>query len=121
MNFYNPYMNVMPYMSSGVRTGLFSRLFRNGFSFSSLLSGTQRTLGFINQAIPAIRNVSPIIKNAKTMFKVMNEFKKTDSNKKINTPVRSNQKNNINKTNKVNINEQNNINEQKNNVPTFFI
>lgn len=113
MNFYNPYMSAMPYMTAPARVGIFTRLFRN-FSFSSLLSGTQRTLGFINQAIPAIRNVSPIVKNAKTMFKVMNEFKKTDSGNKK-SRVNITQKN-VHETNIQEINVS-----QKNNVPTFFI
>ena len=115
MNFYNPYMTAMPYANMGARAGLFSRLFRNGFSFSSLLSGTQKTLNFVNQAIPAIKQISPIVKNAKTMFKVMNEFKKPD--KKVSS---NNQNNHINNT-KQNINNDNTINNEKNNAPTFFI
>ena len=108
MNFYNPYFYTMPYTNLPIRTGIFSRLFRNGFNFNSILSGTQKTLNFINQAIPAIRNVSPVVKNAKTMFKVMSEFKKNDSN------------NIINKKNLAE-NKQENLNNKKNNVPTFFI
>ena len=116
MNFYNPYMSAMPYIAVPARTGIFSRLFRN-FSFSSILSGTQRTLGFINQAIPAIRNVSPIVKNAKTMFKVMNEFRKSDSNNKNSNNSKFTKQN---QKTKENYNESIN-NNQKNNAPVFFI
>lgn len=116
MNFYNPYMNVMPYVTTPARIGIFSRIFRNGVNFRSLLSGTQKTLNFINQAIPAIKNVSPIVKNAKTMFKVMNEFRKSDTVEKKKNNVQMNiKKNNIQTQTQ---NEQ--INE-KNNAPTFFI
>lgn len=70
MNFYNPYLYSIPASTS---TGLLSKL-----SFGSILSGTTKALNFVNQAIPVVKQVSPIVKNAKTMFRVMNEFKKTD-------------------------------------------
>ena len=80
MNYYNPYFSAFPYMTTPVRTGLFSRLFgASGIKWGSLLSGTQRVLGVANQAIPMIKQVKPVVKNAKTMFRVMNEFKKVDS------------------------------------------
>jgi len=40
--------------------------------WSSILDGTSKTLGVINQAIPVVYQVKPIIDNAKTMFKVAN-------------------------------------------------
>ena len=43
------------------------------------MNGTQRTLSIINQTIPTIKQITPVVKNAKTMFKVMNEFKKVDT------------------------------------------
>ena len=72
MNYYNPYFYSYPYAPIGTeiaKTGMFSRLF-GGINMSSILSGTQKTLNIVNQTI---------IKNAKTMFKVMNEFKKVDT------------------------------------------
>ena len=72
MNFYNPY-----YIPMASSRGLFSNLFK-GINFSSILKGTQKTLTFVNQAIPTIKQISPIWKNAKTMFKVVNEFSKPD-------------------------------------------
>lgn len=72
MNFYNPYLYSIPTATSA-STGLLSRL-----NFGSILSGTTKALNFVNQAIPVVKQVSPLMKNAKTMFKVMNEFKKTD-------------------------------------------
>ncbi len=73
MNFYNPYLYSIP--TTTASTGLLSKL-----NFSSILSGTTKALNFVNQAIPVVKQVSPIMKNAKTMFRVMNEFKKTDNN-----------------------------------------
>ena len=99
MNYYNPYFTYIPYGINQNTPNLFSRLI-SGINFKSILSGTQKTLNFVNQLIPTIKQVSPIIKNAKTMFSVMNEFKKSD-------------KKSINKTE---FKET-----KKNNAPTFFI
>lgn len=78
MNYYNPYFNVYPYMTNVPKIGLFSRIFGN-LNFSNILSGTQKTLNIINQSIPIIKQAKPVINNAKTMFKVINEFKKSDT------------------------------------------
>ena len=74
MNYYNPYFYAMPYAE---QSGIFSKLFK-GLSFSKILNGTERALNFANQAIPIVKQVKPIIGNAKTMFKIMNEFKKNE-------------------------------------------
>lgn len=47
-------------------------------NWSSLLTNTQKTLNIINQAIPIVYQVKPIINNAKTMFKVINAVKEDD-------------------------------------------
>lgn len=41
-------------------------------NWTALLDGTQKTLGVINQAIPIVYQVKPIIGNAKTLFKIAN-------------------------------------------------
>jgi len=114
MNYYNPYFSAYPYLStiSSPRIGLMGRLFGSGINFSSILSGTQKTLNIVNQTIPIIKQASPIMKNAKTMFKVMNEFKKVD------TPI-----NNTNVSNIEQINKEITIDESYRNedsLPTFF-
>ncbi len=83
MNYYNPYTMIMPYTTSSMmpaKTGLFSNLISGvrGINWGTILTNTQRTLGLINQAIPVVKQVTPVMKNAKTMFRVMNEFKKVD-------------------------------------------
>ncbi len=80
MNFYNPY-SLYPYMSIPTRQGLFSNLatgFR-GINWGNILNNTQRTLNIINQAIPAVKQISPMVRNARTMFRVMNEFNRTNT------------------------------------------
>ena len=111
MNYYNPYFGLYPAAASS-SPGLFARLFgANGIRWGSLLSGTQRVLGVANQAIPVIRQMSPVMKNAKTMFKVMNEFKKVD------TPTST-----TTNTNTSSVTEENNaITTQDYEGPTFFI
>lgn len=87
MNFYNPYY--IPYAMPATKS-LFSGLLGKGITFSSILSGTQKTLNIVNQAIPVVKQVSPMFKNAKTMLRVMNEFKRVDdpvSKKVVNNVV----------------------------------
>ena len=108
MNYYNPYVDTYPYMNVAPKVGLFSRIFGGNLSFGSILSGTQKTLNIVNQAIPIVKQAGPVINNAKTMFKVMNEFKKVE------TPVTSKTEKN---TQPVETNEINTVSE---NSPTFF-
>lgn len=81
MNYYNPYFN-FPYNTMASRgTGLFSRLLggARSINWGNIITNIQRTLNVVNQAIPVIKQVNPMIKNAKTMFRVMSEFNKNDS------------------------------------------
>lgn len=78
MNYYNPYFSMLPTVSAPAQTGLLGGALK-GFNFSSILSGTQKVLGIANQAIPLVKQAAPIMKNAKTMFHLMNEFKKVDT------------------------------------------
>ena len=102
MNYYYPYMNIP---NSSV--GILSKIFKNGINWSTILTNTQKTLNIVNQTIPLIKQAGPVINNTKTMFKIMNEFKKVE------TP-----QNNIKKSNKE-INEPTNT-PTNNNNPTFF-
>ena len=113
MNYYNPYFYSMPNIAtSTANTGLLSRLFGpTGISLSRIFNGTQKALNFANQAIPFVKQVKPMIGNAKTMFKVMNEFKRAE---------RSNSNNNYQSNSTYN---QNNLNyniKDTSGGPTFF-
>ena len=50
--------------------------------WSSLLEGTSKTLNVINQAIPVVYQVKPMLDNAKTMFKIANIMKEKEEPKK---------------------------------------
>ena len=103
------------------KTGLLSNLIGGirGISWGSILNNTQRTLGIINQAIPVVKQVTPVMKNAKTMFRVMNEFKKVDE-QPVNTQsqiVPSSQETQTEK----NYTPNTKASIQYTNEPTFFI
>ena len=127
MNYYNPYFGASPYtptlgnIAGGTSSGgLLKRIFGGG-KISSFINGTQKTLNIINQAIPIVKQVSPVMKNAKTMFKVMNEFKRVDApSSKSSNNINSNVSNNVNNTKIESIEEISNIT-SNNNGPTFFL
>lgn len=111
MNYYNPYFYTMPSSFNTPKVGLLTRIFGNhNLSFGSILSGTQKTLNVVNQTIPLVKKVHPMIKNAKTMFKVMNEFKKSGTKLQYNSNSNTNQYSTVNNTN-----------ENYDEGPTFFI
>lgn len=96
---------------------------KSGINWSSLLSNTQKTLGIINQAIPAFYQIKPIFSNMKTMFKVVNEINRTPSEStNINNYNNTNENISTSKTttNNVSNNELNNSYEQED-APTFFV
>lgn len=121
MNYYNPYFYSMPTAMSTPKVGLFSRLLGgNGITLGGILNGTQRALNFANQAIPLVKQVRPMIGNAKTMFKVMNEFKRVEKPKQnINNNISSNTNNTPTLTKEETIIENNYTSTEEG--PTFFM
>lgn len=85
MNYYNPYFGGYPYSYNptqmitrpGNASGIISKF--KSIQWGNVLNNTSRALNIANQAIPLVRQATPIIKNAKSMFKVLNEFKKMDT------------------------------------------
>ena len=122
MNYNIPYYGMMPMATMPARSaasgGLFSRLL-GGFNVSSLLSNTQKTLNLVNQAIPIVKQINPLVKNAKTMFRVMNEFKKVDSSTDKTNVIKkdNNTLTNTTENNKTDIKKYSNQTEG----PVFFI
>lgn len=120
MNYYMPYSNINPYITSlPKKAGLLSGIFKNGINWGSILTNTQKTLNIINQTIPVIKQVRPVITNAKTMFKIMNEFKKVETptnQKNVNSNNNQNIKTDIETKQEQTISENNYTNN-----PTFFL
>ena len=122
---YSPYMMPYSYMPMGAAStasrGLLRGLFGGNFNFGSILTGTGKVLNIVNQSIPVIKQTAPVLRNAKTMFKVMNEFKKND------TPISNNNSNNV--SNNTNVKTEVEVKEENSNQngysvsggPTFFM
>ena len=136
MNYYNPYFYSMPSAAaSASKVGLLSKLFgKTGTTLSGILSGTQKVLNIANQAIPLVKQVGPMMNNAKTMFKIMNEFKRSDIKPKTNSfknqtnleanninPEIVNSNNTSKKDNVLNEDINSNSVQDYNNGLTFFI
>ena len=121
MNYYNPYFYTIPTNISTPKVGLLSRLFGNSsITIGKVLNGTQRALNFANQAIPLVKQVRPMIGNAKTMFRVMNEFKKTEIPKQNTTNIQNQSTNNNIKKISTTIKEESNY-IASDNGPIFFV
>ena len=80
MNYFPEYY-YMPYNQMSTGNGLIKNILGNikKTNWSNILTNIQKTLNIVNQTIPMVKQISPMVKNAKTMFKVMNEFKKSDT------------------------------------------
>ncbi len=87
-------------------------LAKKTINWAGLLTNTQKTLNIVNQAIPIVYQVKPMINNAKTMFRIASEFTKTNSN--------NNSKSNSNNYTKSS-NYSNLSNSDNNEGPSFFI
>lgn len=127
MNYNIPYYGFLPTRAAapslrGSSGGLFGRLFK-GFNLGSILNNTQRTLNIVNQTIPLIKQVNPLIKNAKTMFHVMNEFKKIDVDTKSNvsSTTSTDTKQSTNNQGKAEVSKSVNNVATSDGGPTFFV
>ncbi|MBQ8132532.1 MAG: hypothetical protein IJ193_08585 [Bacilli bacterium] len=55
---------------SPYRPGVWEML--KGIKWGGILDGTQKTLGVINQAIPIVYQVKPMVNNMRSVFKIAN-------------------------------------------------
>lgn len=124
-------------------SGLLSRL-GAGFSgiksinWGGLINNTSKTLGIINQTIPIVRQVGPMVNNMRSMLRVASLFKdETDIKVSANNNTTNNYIPNNNNTITPNTNQSSSIsnqitttsqnrnyttsNEQYSESPTFFI
>lgn len=109
-------------------TGLLSKL-NTGFSgiksinWGGLINNTSKTLGIINQSIPLVKQVGPMVNNMKSMVRLASLFKdETDPISPKNIPPTTNITNNPPKTNPTKKEITSKTNEETNHdAPTFFI
>ena len=57
---------------------------RRGINWNNILNNTQRTLGIINQAIPIVYQVKPLLTNARTLFRVASALNSNDDDDEVN-------------------------------------
>ena len=63
---------------------------RRSINFNNILNNTQRTLGIINQAIPIIYQVKPLLSNARTLFRVATALNSNDEDETTNDETSNN-------------------------------
>lgn len=102
------YMN---YGNAIKKAGLLTKL--KGIKWTDVLNNTSKTLNVINQAIPIVYQVKPLVNNAKTMFKIANIIKTDDDEGTKSTNINSKTINNIKK-------EEDNTSNSSN-QPAFFL
>ena len=72
------YNQFNPYQMPGTGFSAIKRV-----NWSNILNNTQKTLNVINQAIPIIYQVKPLVSNARTLFRIADAVNEPESN---NTP-----------------------------------
>ena len=120
--------------ATGKGLGLFSKLGNSmraikGVNWGSLITNTSKTLNVVNQAIPLVRQVGPMMNNMKSMLKIASIFKDETDIKPKAKGNQNNSNSNIYATNNINTNSNNlsnntNIDTNDNyfdSSPTFFI
>ena len=92
------------------------------FNWGGLINNTSKTLGIINQTIPLVRQVGPMVGNMRSMLKIASAFKdETDTSSTNNQNIIKNQPQNTNNTTYDNRKEEKIVDYTTNNSPTFFI
>ena len=92
------------------------------FNWGGLINNTSKTLGIINQTIPLVRQVGPMVGNMRSMLKIASAFKdETDTPSTSNQNITKNQPQNTNSTTYDNKKEEKIVDYTTNDSPTFFI
>ena len=78
-----------PYTNPNLITQGLSML--KNIKWGTLLDGTSKTLGVINQAIPIIYQVKPIIGNMKTISKIVTNLSDNNNEKEVDNKTTSNE------------------------------
>ena len=68
---------------------------KRGINWNNILNNTQRTLGIINQAIPIVYQVRPLLTNARTLFRVASAINSNDDEERNEVVNDNNYSNNV--------------------------
>ena len=88
---YNQYNNMGMWPNNS-----FQNFPRRSINWNSILNNTQRTLGIINQAIPIIYQVKPLLNNARTLFRVASALNSNDDDEVNEVREETNYNSNVN-------------------------
>lgn len=102
------------------------------FNWSGLINNTSKTLGIINQTIPLVRQVGPIMGNMRSMLRLASAFKDetdtTTTSSSNHSKISNNNSNYSANNNHIQVQEKNDIEKKetlRDNItsdsPTFFI
>ena len=69
------------YPNTFVRPSILSTL--KNIGWGNILDGTQKTLGVINQAIPIVYQVKPVVSNMRSIFKIANAINTPEPVKEV--------------------------------------
>jgi len=114
--FNNGYNSLYPALR---QTGLLAGL-KGKLNWSSILTNTQKTLNIVNQAIPLVYQIRPIIDNAKTVFKIIGAVKEEDTPNNI-TKNSNNINHHTTTTKSSNVSNVQNSYQSNRNQPNFFL
>lgn len=69
---------------------------KRGINWYNILNNTQRTLGIINQAIPIVYQVRPLLNNARTLFRVASAINSNEEEERNEVGEETNYNSNVN-------------------------
>lgn len=69
---------------------------KRGINWNNILNNTQRTLGIINQAIPIVYQVRPLLTNARTLFRVASAINSNEEEEQNEVREETNYNSNVN-------------------------
>ena len=102
-----------PYIPRNIN--LFQRLGNSikSINWTNLVNNTSKTLGIINQSVPIVKQVGPVMNNMKSILRIASILK-DEPNTKKNPPTKTNYSSPISSTSNI-------PKEQDTYSPTFFI
>ena len=69
---------------------------KRGINWNNILNNAQRTLGIINQAIPIVYQVRPLLNNARTLFRVASAINSNEEEERNEVREETNYNSNVN-------------------------
>ena len=84
------------YNEYNMRYPNYNNMPKRGINWNNILNNTQRTLGIINQAIPIVYQVRPLLTNARTLFRVASAINSNEEEERNKVREETNYNSNVN-------------------------